>query len=464
MRQILLSVLCLLSVELLPAQNKIILDQIRCFSANEPMMRYLKDPDIVKTIASQLSKTVWQKQQMVLVDSTHLNISFLEFNQKLPPLKTKFTHTDARALHLYLDLFEIDPFYYFQQTKNKSTDTAFTDRIQIVFAIEAWIISSDNQTVYREKMDILVSSAETPGIGMPYQNGIHPNSLAVLPETFTKFLNQSFGALLDTGNKKSQMEIALQPAFYVDNYIFPEMPRAVCTIVENKKGVITYQAGDKKEMIRMSEPVYEEIIRKGKNAKQYPDEIMKMIKDANSYTRMDFLFLKQEWRDVIRDENYLVQLVAEIDRNFIPKNAHVFSNFMNTRVNLLLKGEEIIARFSVRSARDIYQVPQIKLYLNTISDGFANSYVYKIQSKDLSQPESIMLGYDHEMYGYLNGDAFRISCSGTNGMIKHIYFNSRLISIAQGRFTIEKFALFDLSFSPEVLNQLFMIAFNRFLQ
>ena len=48
--------------------------------------------------------------------------------------------------------------------------------------------------------------------------------------------------------------------------------------------------------------------------------------------------------------------------------------------------------------------------------------------------------------------------------IKEIFLDKKLVCIAQGKFSIEKFVVFDASLSTELLNQLFMIGFNRFFE
>lgn len=49
-------------------------------------------------------------------------------------------------------------------------------------------------------------------------------------------------------------------------------------------------------------------------------------------------------------------------------------------------------------------------------------------------------------------------------MVKEIFLDNTLVRIMQGKFSSKKFVLFDASLSPELLNRLFMIGFNRFFE
>jgi hypothetical protein len=52
-------------------------------------------------------------------------------------------------------------------------------------------------------------------------------------------------------------------------------------------------------MIRMGEPVYEEILLKGKKRTNTRMILQPPLKNANHYASSDFVFLREECRDVI---------------------------------------------------------------------------------------------------------------------------------------------------------------------
>ena len=72
--------------------------------------------------------------------------------------------------------------------------------------------------------------------------------------------------------------------------------------------------------------------------------------------------------------------------------------------------------------------------------------------------------YDYIASGKMGDLDFEIKCSGFRNTIKEIYLDKKLICIAQGKYSPEKFVIFDASLSPEMLNRLFMIGFNRFFE
>ena len=72
--------------------------------------------------------------------------------------------------------------------------------------------------------------------------------------------------------------------------------------------------------------------------------------------------------------------------------------------------------------------------------------------------------YEYIVKGTMAKQDFTIKYSGIRNTIKEFYLNNTLVCIAQGKFSPEKFVLFDASLSPELLNRLFMIGFNRFFE
>src|SRR6478609_3209815 len=144
-------------------------------------------------------------------------------------------------------------------------------------------------------------------MGMPYDNGISLANLAVLPKVFTAFLKTTTNTLFDPKNEMGMIEIKLPPAFLADNYILPKTLNQPRTYVVTKKNISTYHLGSTTEMIRTSEPVYEEIVIKGKKAQKYPADLTNAIMKTPNLSKSDYVFLRQDVRDVIRDKNYLIK-------------------------------------------------------------------------------------------------------------------------------------------------------------
>ena len=254
------------------------------------------------------------------------------------------------------------------------------------------------------------------------------------------------------------IEIKATPAFIGDNYILPKTMGYPRTYVLTTKNIAQYRYQNKQEMIRLGETMYEEIRIKGKKAEKYPDSLTAAIKKTEHFSTSDFVFLRQDCRDVVRDRNYLLKMVVQLDPDNPPALPLLaFTNFLSGNFHYLLNEKDTLAAFTIqKSVSD----PVKKLYANKVSNGFDSASFYSIQAKNTYLP----VVYDYVVKGKLSQQDFSIQCSGFPNTMKEIYLNEKLVCIAQGKFSPEKFVVFDASLSPELLNQLFMIGFNRFFE
>eukprot|EP01136_Pigoraptor_vietnamica_P018108 Opistho-1_new@64266 len=104
-----------------------------------------------------------------------------------------------------------------------------------------------------------------------------------------------------------------------------------------------------------------------------------------------------------------------------------------------------------------------KIYPNTITNGYDSTGFSTLPAFGNQQAEWPVM-YRYVLNGSLAGTPFRIKCSGFDNSLREFFLADQLVCIAQGKFNPEKFVLFDASLSPEKLNQLFLIGFNRFLE
>jgi hypothetical protein len=458
MRKIIVSFLLILSVQAAFAQKKIVFEKLRCFSSNPPVTQYLQDSSIVRTILSQLNATLLKHKGLPIADTTKLKIEFLDFNYLPGPIKLEFTDKDPSVLHLYIDLFEEDPFYFFRKITTQESDSTLQARTKSVFAIAVWLVNGDKKIELQEKLDAVITEAETPGMGIPYDNGLIFSDLSVLPKVFTAFLKTSTNILFDPKNEEDMVELKLQPAFLADNYILPKTLNQPRTFVVTKKGFSTYQSGGSSEMIRVAEPAYEEIVLKGKNAQKYPPDLIIAIRNTNNFSRSDYVFLRQDARDVIRDKNYLLKLAVQMDPAIISigEEGYMFTNFLSGDIHCLYNDSNMVAKFSIQKKA----IGNNDISPSLIGNGYDTVSFYRIKNVTRSNWK---LGYDYLVTGRIGNRAFTIKCGPMN-LTKEIFLEDKLVCIAQGKFTVQKFVLFDASLSPELLNQLFIIGFNRFFE
>ena len=443
----------------LVAQKKIVIEKVRCLSIMGPVMSFFNDDAIKKTILSQLNQTIRIHQKLALADTTQLAVEFLTDRKDLQFVKPDFTDSDTNHLHLYLDFFEIDPKGFFKIADNVSSDSNLVKRARSVFSMESWILSSDKKILFHEGISLVVTPSETPAIATGYRSAIRFGDLPVSVKGFTELIKAGTNLLFDPKNELGMIELKAAPVYLADNYILPQTINKPRYYVTNNKNISTYQYTSGLEIIRKGEPVYEEILLKGKKQKTYPADLTDAIKNTDHFSSSDFVFLKQDWRDVTRDKNYLLQITTQVDPDNQPEMglAFAFTNFLKEKFHYLFLEKDTLAKFTIeRSVMD----PKNKVFTDIISNGYDSSSFYHIHTTTKAVP----VMYDYIASGKMGDLDFEIKCSGFRNTIKEIYLDKKLICIAQGKYSPEKFVIFDASLSPEMLNRLFMIGFNRFFE
>lgn len=460
MRKITLSLVATICMHFSQAQKSIVFEKLRCFSATGMTMSYFKDEAIRKSFAINLSKVLSQFHELPLADTNDIpNIEYLNSLGDLAPQKILFTDKENAYLHLYIDLFEVATDDFFAVPDNAPTDTSVRQRARSVFLIKGSLLRADKTFAFSEQLNVVVSASETTGIGIIYKyynvDG-RQRQVVATQKGFVELLKTACNILFDPKNEMEMVEMKVAPAFFADNYIVGNAMNQPRTFVTTTKNISTYRYKETNEMIRLGEPVYEEMLVKGKKTQKYPDDITAAIKRTPNYAGSDFVFLREECRDVIRDKNYLLKLTTQINPERMLMQPFTFTNFLPGNFNYLMLEKDTIARFSIQKK---ITDENKKISLNKISNGNDTSFfAVNTANTDLN------VIYDYIAEGTLNNQGFSIRCSGFTNTIKEIYLDKKLVCIAQGRFSPEKFVVFDASLSSEMLNQLFMIGFNRFFE
>lgn len=439
------------------AQKQITIEKLRCFDINHTLDNYLQTASIKKILAGQLNKICTGQLQIPIPDTSGFSVDFIDFYHVPDAIKIDFRDADTNHLHLFMNFFEIQPFYFYRNNPEYSEDSSLVHRTKTVFLMQYWLVKADKSVYLNGSLNIVVGESLSPGIGTLYNKGLTFGEMAVLPTTFTGFFKASADILFQPNRQQDLIEIKLLPAFIADNYILPKTINWSRTYVETKQNISSYTFQNSREIIRQEEPLYEQIILKGKNAKKYPADLVAALENTDHYVRSDYVFLGQNWRDVMRDKNYLVKLTVQVDPMDLPENeSMVFTDFIPGDFHYLLQDKDTLATFSIlKKVTD----PGRK-YFNKLSNGFDSSSFFPI---NIGPPETPVVN-DYEVSGKIKQQSFRIKCSGKGNTIKEIYLNNQLICIAQGKFIPEKFVVFDASLSPETLNPLLMIGFNRFFE
>src|SRR5436190_19262137 len=116
------------------------------------IMNYLKDETTRKTFAAQLSKTLFQFHQLPLADTNNIsNIEYLNNISDVAPVNVVYNDPENAYLHLYIDLFEMPPGYFFRFPDNALTDTTVQHRAKSVFMIKGSLLRADKTVAFSEQ-------------------------------------------------------------------------------------------------------------------------------------------------------------------------------------------------------------------------------------------------------------------------------------------------------------------------
>ena len=133
-----------------------------------PVMLYLQNPDIKKTVASYLNHTLVQYQQIPLNDTSSVTVELLNKINAANAAVPGFTEMDTTKLHLYLNFFENNPADFFANLENRPEDTTLLEKTKSIFSFEAWIFRADKKVYFHEILHVIIDASESPGMGIPY--------------------------------------------------------------------------------------------------------------------------------------------------------------------------------------------------------------------------------------------------------------------------------------------------------
>ncbi len=213
------------------------------------------------------------------------------------------------------------------------------------------------------------------------------------------------------------------------------------------------------QYLRYQEPLYENIVIRGKKATPIANSLVEQITADNMW---EPLFLREECRDILADKNYMLQCVVNVEGDpygkgtpFNKKTGLPF-NFLSGNSHVFLQEKDTIAQFKIKSNILDGKKKKIlnQLYLAT------DSTVIAVEN---TARESIQ-HYDFELEGIFKGQTFKISYSGLRGSpesIREIYVKEKLVAVIEGKDSPELLVVLDKDIDAITLNQLLLLSFSN---
>ncbi len=286
----------------------------------------------------------------------------------------------------------------------------------------------------------------------------HPEYL-ITPKSFLKLLETGLSVLLDRNNETEILQMTSVPAIANDNFIQPYLKNQPKLNFRIEKGIIQYLWKGELQYLRYQEPLYENIVLKGKKASALPNSLLERINADNLW---EPLFLREECRDILADNNYLLQCVASVESDpygkgvpFNKKTGLPF-NFLSGQSHVLLQEKDTIAHFSLKTNK---LDGKKKKFLHQLYLALDSSIV----NLESSARETVQR-YDFELEGNLKGIPIKICYIGLRGMpesTREIFLKDKLVAIVQGKDAPELLVVLDKDLDAITLNQLLLLSFSN---
>ncbi len=450
MKRLLYICLLLLAGFRVPAQNKVIVESIRSFSMFGPTMNYLEDTSVRSSISAKLS-AILNKNYKLVFSNTPLPIQIFTNSDGLKNNTATFSSSDTSTWHLFVEVYEYDPLSFLSGATLETSDTAIIAAASSVIQISCILTNGLQEIVNNQTVYAAVSNTETAGFG------IRPKNIYLTKKSFTSVVQVGLQMVLDPNNETVVMDIKAPNVYYGDNFMMGQIKNTSKIIVQTIKDSWSFGLLGNGEVLRMGEQLFDEIWIKRKLVDSSASELLlKKMKETGNTASSDFIFLRQECRDVYQDKNYTIKIATEIDPySEATSKKEIFSDFLPGLVHMMLQGKDTAAVFSIqKNTGDPYK----QVYLDKTTNGIDSSSTGRVSNKEYP----FQITYDYQLTGKIRGEQFTIRSFWNNEM-KELYINNRLISIVKGKTDPENFIITKELTDSTMMKELLLIAYNKFL-
>jgi len=434
----------------LPAQNKVVVEAIRSFSMFSPSMYYLEDTAVQLGIKSKLS-VILNKNFNLLLSNQTLPIENYTSTESLKNNTIKFSIADTSTRHLFIEVYEYDPISFLTGSALEAPDSAIIAGASSIFQISCILTNGVQEIINNQSVFAAISNTETGGFG------IRPKNIFLTKKSFASVVQVGLQMALNPDNETMVADIKTPAVYYADNFIMGYINNTSKIVVNTVKDTWGYTVEGNQELLRMGEQLFDEIWVKRKLVDSSASPLLlKKIKETGNTASSDFIYLRQECRDVYQDKNYTIKIATEIDPySTASSKKELFSDFLSGEVHLMLEGKKTVAIFGIN--KNIGD-PNKQVYLDKTTNGMDSNSMAKVSKKDFP----FQVTYDYQITGKIRGERFTIQ-SFWNHEMKEMYLNNKLVGIVKGKTDPENFIIVNDASNSSIMKELLLIAYNKFL-
>lgn len=418
------------------AQQQVVLEEFRCYSAVGPMPGYLKDPVFNQALARQIQQILYQERGWQLTDSMRLPVFFPDINQLKKEKSLVVKDRTNPRLHLWIDLIEFEPTIFFGATEEYSNDTIVAKRSSSVIRISYYLLNNQNALVEKNELDISLSQAASPAMGILF-NGLLEEGLSYFVCTtargFREAIAKSMQIIFNKENNTSLIELKVPPAFYYNNFI-PQNATQLFPIVktEFKNNSFRFTTEKNIHLLRNGEIQVVEVWVKGKRKEGFPTYLFDSLRPIRKQGETDFVCLQHVMRDVLNDISYEARFFG------ISNQATVLEGefpLVEKSVHYILDKSDTVARFTIQQNPRLDEPEMI--WLNRTYNGLDSATVFNFDPV----PKIALLPTQIELRGTLWGQNFHIRIRGSHQNWKDIWLDDHLVMRLQGKGIPDKFMI-----------------------
>jgi hypothetical protein len=434
----------------LPAQNKVVVEAIRSFSMFGPSMYYLEDTAVQSSIKSKLS-VILNKNFKLLLSNETLPIENYTSTEALKNNTIKFNIADTSTWHLFIEVYEYDPISFLTGSALEAPDSAIIAGASSIFQISCILTNGLQEIISNQSVFAAISNTETAGFG------IRPKNIFLTKKSFASVVQVGLQMALNPDNETMVADIKTPAVYYADNFMMGHINNTSKILVNTVKDTWGYTVVGNQELLRMGEQLFDEIWVKRKLVDSSASPLLlKKIKETGNTASSDFIYLRQECRDVFQDKNYTIKIATEIDPySTASSKKELFSDFLSGEVHLMLEGKDTAAIFGIN--KNIGDANK-QVYVDKTTNGMDSSSVAKVSKKDFP----FQVTYEYQLTGKIRGERFTIQ-SFWNHEMKEIYLNNKRIGIVKGKTDPENFIIVNDATNASIMKELLLIAYNKFL-
>jgi hypothetical protein len=413
-------------------------------------MYYLEDTAVQLGIKSKLS-VILNKNYKLLLSNETLPIENYTSTEALKNNTIKFNIADTSTWHLFIEVYEYDPISFLTGSALEAPDSAIIAGASSIFQISCILTNGLQEIINNQSVFAAISNTETGGFG------IRPKNIFLTKKSFASVIQVGLQIALNPDNETMVADIKTPAVYYADNFIMGYINNTSKIVVNTVKDTWGYRVEGNQELLRMGEQLFDEIWVKRKLVDSSASPLLlKKIKETGNTASSDFIYLRQECRDVYQDKNYIIKIATEIDPySTASSKKELFSDFLSGEVHLMLEGKDTVAIFAIN--KNIGD-PNKQVYLDKTTNGMDSGSIAKVSKKDFP----FQVTYDYQLTGKIRGERFTIQ-SFWNHEMKEMYLNNKLIGIVKGKTDPENFVIDNDASNASIMKELLLIAYNKFL-